>query len=605
MGIQTDAWREPLAALCARGQTEPARQLARRVLLEDGSIGAVKFISRVLSEQANQLALIPLKVALLSSFSIEFIHDHIRVHAFTSGFLVDIYQAGFNAYRQEILDLDSGLYGAHPDVVILAVEKETLDNPVKEISGLVETFRGRSGAAVLVHNFAQPDYDAAGILEANVTDGGRYQIQRMNQALCEACRSFLNAYIVEYDGLVSRYGSVNWHDHRMRLYARAPIAQRMGHELAREYVKFFRALKGAAKKCLVLDGDNTLWGGILGEDGLEGIKLGSEYPGNAYAAVQEYVLQLKKRGVILALATKNNAQDIDELFASHPSMILKKEDFAAIRANWNPKSQSLREIAQQLNIGIEHVVLVDDSRVECEEIMRALPEVDVITLDGHPETYPRLLARDGLFDTLIVSSEDLRREQLYQQREQSEVLKTRSGNLEDFYHSLGMRLTFAAVDAMSLARSAQLTQKTNQFNATTIRYTESDLAKRMAEKRWVLTTVQVVDRFGDNGIVGLVMAERDADSLVIDTFLLSCRVIGRTVETAMLAFLCDVAAGLNLKRIRGRIVPTRKNIPVRDLYEQHGFARTGESENGETAWCLSLLEGRIEWPDHFEIERRE
>ncbi len=594
-----------MAALCAEGQTHPARQLARRVLLEDGSIGTVKFISRVLSEQANKLALVPLKVALLSSFSIEFIHDHIRVHAFTSGFLVDIYQAGFNVYRQEILDPDSGLHGANPDVVILAVERETLDDSVKEISGLIETFRGRSGAAVLVHNFAQPDYDAAGILDANITDGGRYQIQRMNQALCEACRSFLNAYIVDYDGLVSKYGSVNWHDHRMRLYARAPIAQRMSHELALEYVKFFRALKGASKKCLALDGDNTLWGGILGEDGLEGIKLGGEYPGNAYAAFQEYILRLKKRGVILAFATKNNAQDIDELFANHPSMLIKKEDFAVIRANWNPKSQSLREIAQQLNIGVEHVVLVDDSPVECEEVMQALPEVDVVTLDGHPETYPHLLARDGLFDTLIVSSEDLRREQLYQQREQSEILRSQTANLEDFYRSLGMKLTFATVDAMSLARSAQLTQKTNQFNATTIRYAESDIAKRMAENSWILTTVQVVDRFGDNGIVGLVMAERDADSLVVDTFLLSCRVIGRTVETAMLAFLCDVAAKLNLKRIRARIVPTRKNIPVRDVYERHGFTRTGESEDGETTWCLSLLDGRVEWPDHFEVERKE
>jgi FkbH-like protein len=247
------------------------------------------------------------------------------------------------------------------------------------------------------------------------------------------------------------------------------------------------------------------------------------------------------------------------------------------------------------------MALVDDSPVECEQIASTLPMVTTILLPRQPEAFVQALLEEGLFDGLHFSPEDRRRGDLYRQREQAEALRSHSDSLEDFYRELAMEVIFAPVQDASLARAAQLTQKTNQFNITTIRYTESELSKWMAAPDWLLTTVRVRDHFGDNGIIGLIIAHTKADELEINTFLLSCRVIGRTVETAMLAYLCDEAIRCGIKRIRGRVISTAKNMPARDLFERHGFQKLTEEESEEISWILHVNNSVVHCPEWFKV----
>jgi len=371
--------------------------------------------------------------------------------------------------------------------------------------------------------------------------------------------------------------------------------------LVREYMKFFRALTGKTKKCLVIDLDNTLWGGVIGEEGANGIKLGPTYPGSAYVAFQREILNLHKRGIILAVASKNNLADVDAVFAINDQMVLKKEHFAAFKVSWNPKSQSLREISAELNIDLDQIVFVDDNPAECQLVASTLPMVTVLALPQQPERFIHLLLDDGLFDSLTVSREDGRRGLLYRQRAAAETLRSQSESLEAFYRGLEMVVKFAPVNDSSLARAAQLTQKTNQFNVTTIRYSEAELHRRMGDRDWLMMTVQLRDRFGDNGVVGFMMAHASTETLEIDTLLLSCRVIGRTVETAMLAHLLQKAAARGIRQVVGRIISTPKNLPVRDIFERHGFRQTTATADGETFWSCNIADSPIVCPEWIKV----
>ncbi|HUG37118.1 MAG TPA: HAD-IIIC family phosphatase [Candidatus Limnocylindrales bacterium] len=602
------------------GDLPAATRAARSLLGQTPAGAAASMIRRTVGKTpADRLPLVPVKVALLSSFSIEFVHDALIALAFAEGLRVEVYQAGFGQFRQEILDAGSGLYAFAPDVAVLALEGKDVAPAVyapdaadgapeaaaaevgQELSRLARTFRERSAATLLVHTFAPPTWRRLGILDGHAGAGQADLVAGMNAALAALCRDTASMYAVDYAGLVQRAGALAWYDDRMEQYARAPVAQALLPRLAAEYVKYLRAVTGKARKCLVLDLDNTLWGGIVGEDGPRGIKLGPEYPGCAYVAFQHAVRGLKQRGVILAVASKNNPADVDEVFAGNPHMVLGREDFSVLRIGWGAKSRSIAEIARHLNIGLEHVVFADDSQAECDEVAHALPTVTVLSLPAAPEGLVRALLEPGFFDGLSVSAEDRRRGELYQQRDQAEDLRAESASLEDFYRRLEMEVIFAPVGPASLTRAAQLTQKTNQFNVTTTRYSEAEMRERQADPEWLVSTVQVRDRFGDNGIVGVMMARTRAQELLIDTLLLSCRVIGRTVETAMLAHLSEHAAGRGATRVRGRIIPTAKNEPARDLYDRHGFRRAAGGEDTESQWVLDLDRQGVAYPEWLKI----
>src|SRR5713101_700323 len=374
-----------------------------------------------------------------------------------------------------------------------------------------------------------------------------------------------------------------------------PIAADGLIHLADEYLRFIRPLTGKIAKALVVDLDNTLWGGAVGEEGLDGIQLGTDYPGSAYYSTQRAILDLYRRGVILAICSKNNEDEALEAVAKHPGMVLRPEHFAAFQINWDAKVENLRRIADELDIGLDAIAFLDDNPAEREAVRSQLPEVSVIDLPVDPVLYAQTLQECSLFERLALSTEDEKRGRYYAEQRLRRELQRGARSLEDFYVSLQMKAEILIADRSTLPRIAQLTQKTNQFNLTTRRRTEQELAQLTADPQVRIFCMRFNDRFGDYGLVGAAICRSDGDGCEIDSFLLSCRAIGRTAETALLACLSEQARRDSAARLIGWYLPTKKNAVARDFYATHGFSLVKE-EAGGSRWEFDLSQGEIAVP---------
>jgi FkbH-like protein len=377
--------------------------------------------------------------------------------------------------------------------------------------------------------------------------------------------------------------------------ARAPLGKDVLVPLGQEYGKFIRALRGKSKKCLVLDCDNTLWGGVIGEDGLSGIKLGSTYPGSAYHAFQQEILNLYHRGVILALCSKNNEADVLEVFREHPDMLLKEHHFSTWQINWDDKATNLVRIAEDLNIGIDSFVFVDDSVFECEWVGKQLPQVAVLQLDGKISSYRNKLSGIGFFDALTFSEEDRKRSGMYVQAKERKNMLQSASSLEDYLVDLQLQAEIGTPGKKEIPRVSQLTQKTNQFNLTTYRYTEGEIQNFVESVDSEVYFLRLSDRISDLGIVGVVIVKFEEEYAEIDSFLFSCRALGRGVEDALLCFVVKRVIEKGKKRIEGKYLPTQKNSQVADFYIKHGFQLISEKEEG-SSWSYSIESEKIVHP---------
>jgi FkbH-like protein len=615
-----DIDREAFLAAVSDGNLDQSRIAARRMLLKPGSQTRAAKLIRVTIEKSSLAQLRSYKIALLSSFSIEFVHDHLIALGYTEGLNVEIYQAGFDQYHQDIHTPESRLYRFAPDLVILAIDGTRLapnlysgflqngyqqssaiaESVISKVHELITSLRLHTGAPVLLHSLIYPNHSELGVLDILDTSGQRQQITHINEKLAALGRQIGGVYLIDVNAVVQTIGYNNWHDSRLHFFARTPIGPAGMNALARVYLRYVRAISGNTRKCIVLDLDNTLWGGILGEEGPQGIELGSEYPGNAYVAFQRCLLNLRERGVLLAIASKNNPQDVDHVFAENGAMVLSKRHFSAAEIHWEPKSVSVARIAASLNLDPRHIVFVDDNPAECLEVEKAIPSITTITLPRNPEDYEEALLSEGLFDALGFSDEDRRRAELYGQREAAERLRSTAVSLEEYYRSLEMRVYIEPINSTNVARAAQMTQKTNQFNATTRRYTEAEITAMLLTGQYKGLAVRVVDTFGDNGIVGLLLARKIGKVCDVDTFLLSCRVINRAIEAVMLHWLTSNALKEGFEAVEGWIHVTERNVPVRDLYASHGFSAI-ESNERSTRWRLELRNAHIAVPEWFQI----
>jgi FkbH-like protein len=366
-------------------------------------------------------------------------------------------------------------------------------------------------------------------------------------------------------------------------------------------MRFIVPLSGRTAKVLVVDLDNTLWGGVIGEDGMAGIKVGPEYPGAAYQALHRALLDLSRKGILLAVCSKNNFDDAMEALEKHPGMLVRAKHFAALRINWTDKAQNLREIAQELNVGSDALAFLDDNPFEREQVRAALPEVTVIDLSKNPLEYASAVRNCAAFERLTLSMEDQQRTEMYVAQKQRAGAEQSFQSKEDFFRFLEQEAELEPVSDLTLARVAQLTQKTNQFNLTTRRYTEPQIAEMAKQPEWQIFSIRVRDRFGDHGLVGVAIAHDKGEQCEVDTFLLSCRVIGRTVETALLAHLAESAAQRGCKRLVGWFLPTKKNAPARDFYPQHGFERQ-ETNGAGSLWTLDLQSSTLRCPDWIKLK---
>jgi len=466
---------------------------------------------------------------------------------------------------------------------------------------VVRGIRSKTQAMILWQGFLTPAYPAQGIFDSQTSHGQLGAIRQLNDAVRDALRRTPGAYFVDLDLCRGRVGDRHFYDDRYWHMGRAPFSLEAYEEIASENLKFLRAVVGQAKKCLVLDCDNVLWGGVVGEDGLANLKLGASYPGSTYQEFQQVVLDLHQRGVILALCSKNNEADVREVFGRHPDMILQEAHFAAQRVNWNDKVTNLRELAAELNIGLDSMVFVDDSEFEINLVRSQLPEVETIHIPaamasraGH-----RLLSA-GLFDTLTVSAEDARRGQMYREEAIRQHQRAAATDLEGYYRSLDMRLEIGFVDDLSLPRVAQQTQKTNQFNLTTRRYTEADIQAFARREDAAVIFARLRDRFGDSGIVGtciLIFAQGEA---LIDTFLLSCRALGRGVEDAFLSQSLRLAKARGASAVVGEYYATGKNAQVSDFFASRGFEEIGAGDGGaDRRFRLDLSRPVPPEPEYF------
>jgi FkbH-like protein len=365
-------------------------------------------------------------------------------------------------------------------------------------------------------------------------------------------------------------------------------------------MRFLAPLAGKTVKAVVVDLDNTLWGGVVGEDGINGIKVGSEYPGAAYQSLQRSLLDLSRRGILLAICSKNNAEDALEALDRHPGMLLRSKDFAAVRINWQDKPLNLRSIAQELNIGSDALAFVDDNPFECAQVRAALPEVIVIELPANPMEYASTLLQCPGLERLTLSAEDQQRGAIYRNQRLRSQAEQSFQTREDFFRYLQQVVRIEPVNATTLARVAQLTQKTNQFNLTTRRYTEEEIARLIDMEKWRVLSIRVSDRLGEQGLVGVAVTRDQGDVCELDTFLLSCRVIGRTVETAFVAAIAKDAAERGCKTLIGWFLPTKKNAPAQEFYAQHGFQEQERNGHG-ILWALPLDGRRPACPDWIHL----
>jgi FkbH-like protein len=397
--------------------------------------------------------------------------------------------------------------------------------------------------------------------------------------------------LLDLDDVAAQVGRQAFFDQRFWRTAKAPFGPQAAREVARRIVAIGTVIKQPKLKVIVLDADNTLWGGIVGEDGFHGIGLGLDYPGNAYVAFQRRLLDLQQRGFVLALCSKNNEADVLQVLREHPHQLLREEHFVARRVNWAPKPENLRALAEELNLGLDSFVFVDDSEHECLAVSRALPQVRVVQVPSQPLAVPTCL--DGLarLEVLSVTAEDLSKTQMYAQERERRALESQlsgsGGDMEAYLRSLDMRMQVILNDAAQVPRISQLTQKTNQFNLTTRRYTESQVAGFMQSPRHLVAHFTLADRFGNSGVVGLAIFEREsAGTARLDTFLMSCRVIGRSAESAFLECLLATLAASGVVQVRAEYLPTAKNVLVKDFLSSHGF----QSATGAEEWLRALSE---------------
>ncbi|RYZ14944.1 MAG: HAD-IIIC family phosphatase [Alphaproteobacteria bacterium] len=543
------------------------------------------------------------RIAVLGNTTMTQLSGFIELFMFAHNVDAVIYEAPYGVMRQEILDPTSQLYAFNPQFIFLAPTRRDLgalpsaqgsadqlnaavDEAAAEWSMLWEIAHERLGCQIIQNNFDMPPWQVFGNLEMSQPGAPGHFIDQVNRALNDRAPPWVSIHDV--DRLSSMVGRWNWGDERFYHIAKLPCAPDHLPIYGRSVASLVAARLGRSRKCLVLDLDNTMWGGVIGDDGLHGIKLGQgDAIGEAYVAFQRYIKGLAERGVILAVCSKNEDTNAREPFEKHPEMVLRLDDISCFVANWDDKAANLRRIAQDLNIGLDSLVFVDDNPAERSIVRRLVPEVAVPELPDDPADYLRALDIGRYFDTVSISAEDFKRTGYYKANAERRQTASSVGDIEQFLASLDMRASVGPIGPMELERSVQLIGKSNQFNLTTRRYSAADLQAMTSSAAWFTRYVKLTDKFGDNGLISVLLARKDNDALAIDTWLMSCRVLKRGVEQMLLNEVVEIARQSGLTRVTGEYLPTAKNVLVKDHYASLGFTLVSDTD-GATSWELDV-----------------
>jgi FkbH-like protein len=585
------------------------RALATQALDSNQLMKLARIIHLARMKEASLAPLVPFRLGLVSNATTDLLVPALIATAARHGIALECIAAAYDQVIQEALSPESTINRARPDAVLVALDyrglpfrpapgdPEAAARVVDEVVGHLDTirqgFRANSGAMSIVQTIARPPEQLFGSLDAGMAGTLEHMIQAVNRRIADGIAASKDL-LVDAAGLAETVGLADWHDLTQWNLAKLPFSDAVVPLYADHVCRVIAAQKGKSRRCLVLDLDNTLWGGVIGDDGLEGIKIAQgDAVGEGFLSVQRLALALRERGVVLAVSSKNNDEVARLPFQKHPEMLLREEHIAVFQANWNDKASNILAIAEELKLGLDSFVLLDDNPVERDLVRKMLPDVAVPELPDDPALYARTLAAAGYFEAVAFSDEDRKRAAFYQDNARRLALQKQAGDLDSYLASLGMEITFQPFDATGRARIAQLISKSNQFNLTTRRYTEAQVEEMSRDRaRWTLQ-VRLADKLGDNGMISVIICRKEGADWEIDTWLMSCRVLGRRVEQMVLREILDHAKREGAARLVGVYRPTERNKLVEKHYEQLGFALARQDADGTTVWHLDVAAASV------------
>jgi FkbH-like protein len=559
-----------------------------------------------------------LRLGFLASYTSEVFKPYIIVELAKNGYKGSLYFSPFNQFEQEIFDKDSELYRTNPDFVIIHNRIEDnhpnlisrfakySDSDLFNISEeiilryklILESLRANSKAKIILINFGNIQRLDGDFNSSPLHQSQKLFFQKLNSSLLDLSHKISSCYVIDYEQIFLGIGTNNSIDTKLLYLARIPFNIKAQIAFGKIISNSVKASLVPPAKCLVLDLDDTLWGGIIGEDGIGGIRLGNDYPGNIFKDFQRYILGLRDQGVLLSIASKNNYSDVMEVFEKHTDCLLKKDDFSSIQIHWENKAVSISKISEDLNIGLNSIVFFDDNAVEREWIRKQLPDVRVIEVPKNPMDYVKSINQSSYFDRLTVTNEDRTRAEIYNQDKKRNDSMRNSISVDDFLKDLEMKVKIGYLNDITITRIVQLINKTNQFNLTTKRYSSEDLNK-LIKGGGKIFWLSAMDKYGDNGIVGVaILVKVEKKAWLIENILLSCRVIGRKLETVFLDEIIQILKSNNIEVVYGEYKPTIKNKIVSDFYNLHNFQLTDKKNN---LWKFDIKENYIIKPNYVEV----
>jgi FkbH-like protein len=551
----------------------------------------------------------PLRAAVLRTYTSELLRPHWAFEAALNGLDLKLYEGPYGAVVQEAQPTSS-LVAHDPEITYLLLRwedlepglgqplmglpaerrREVLDGAVASLLSMLGQLRQAVHGLIVVTLLPRMHSGELGMFESMASEGDDALLARTKQDIAAAIqRDYTSTFFLDLDQVAQQIGRANLFDPRMWFSSRFPFSETGAAAVVKQLVKCAVVLKTPKAKVIVLDCDNTLWGGIIGEDGMTGIALGPDYPGSVFVAFQRRLLDLQQRGFLLALCSKNDHEAVLEVLRTHPHQVIREEHLAAMQVNWNPKSENLRALAQELNLGMDSFIFVDDSPHECLIVRQQCEGVSVVQVPERLHELPWVLDDVARLEILSLTTEDRQRTEMYTQERQRKALAGSAQNLDEYLRSLQMAMQIGVDDPRSITRIAQLTGKTNQFNVTTKRYTEDDIRSFMADSASHVAHFSLRDVFGDSGIVGVAIIRgatgRQAE---IDSFLMSCRVIGRSAEAVFLGHLLQRLRERGVESVRAAYVPTAKNRMVQHFWRDQGFTEVnpGTFELDLTTWTM-------------------
>lgn len=533
------------------------------------------------------------RLAVIGDCSTQHVSTALKGYARLSGIRLDVFDADYDQIDAQVMDDGSELYEFKPDAVLLYMASEKLytaycktpdagrdgfaERMMEHIRALWQKLAVTGGMSVLQFNFVRLDDASFGSFAGKVSSSFLYQLDKLNLLLADGCRAYKSVFPVDLAGVQNRYGRDFTYDEKFYYIAKLPLSPNVLPEVAKRVVDVISALLGQAKKCVVLDLDGTLWGGTIGGDGLGGIQIGELGAGRAFSDFQMWLRELKNRGVLLAVCSKNDEDVAKEPFEKHPDMVLSLDDFAIFVANWDDKAGNIRRIQKTLNIGFDSMVFFDDNPFERNVVRSLLPDVTVPELPEDPALYLSFIRGLNLFETVSYSAADGARTKQYRQEAERVSLMESLANYDEYLEGLDMRAVAEPFAPFQYPRIAQLTQRSNQFNLRTVRYTEAQIERAAGDENLITRYYTLRDKFGDYGLIGVVILEKRPENvLFVNTWLMSCRVLKRGMEEFIVNNIVEMAKRAGGGRVVGEYLRTPKNRMVEDIYERLGFVRDGE-----------------------------